>query len=224
MTQAVAPSALALRGLYAILDLDTLEARGLHATDAANAILEARPCALQLRAKHASARDSLALLDALLPLCRAAGVPLFMNDRPDVALLAGVDGVHLGQDDLPLADLRRLFELTDRRLWVGVSTHDLEQLRRALALGPDYVAFGPVFATRSKQNPDSVVGLERLEAMHALSREAQIPLVGIGGITAERAADVACRAEAGAVIAELFAGGQAEITARAAKLQRLLSA
>lgn len=213
-----------LRGLYAIVDLDTLEARGLEPLATARALLAARPCALQLRAKRATPRDSLALLDSLLPMCRAAQVPLFMNDRPDVALLAGIDGVHLGQDDLPLAELRRLLELTGRRLWVGISTHDVDQLRAVIAERPDYVAFGPLFDTRSKENPDPVVGLERLEAMHALCRAAGVPLVGIGGITIERAPGVACRAEAGAVIGELFTGGEADITARALELQRLLSA
>ncbi|MGE3670214.1 MAG: thiamine phosphate synthase [Polyangiaceae bacterium] len=215
-------ASLQLRGLYAILDLDTLEAREITPISAAQALLAAAPCALQLRAKHASARDSLALLEALLPLCRAAGVPLFMNDRPDLALLAGVDGIHLGQDDLSLSELGRLFELTGKRLWVGISTHDGSQLGAVLEERPDYVAFGPLFPTRSKENPDPVVGLERLETMHAQCLEAGIPLVGIGGINLERASQVACRAESGAVIGELFAAGQSGITARAKELHRLL--
>ena len=100
---------------------------------------------LAVEEEHAD--DMSTLLEALVPLCRGAGVPLFMNDRPDLALLADVDGVHLGQDDLPLSELRRLCELTGKRLWVGISTHDAEQLELVLAQRPDYVAFGPVGAT-----------------------------------------------------------------------------
>ncbi|MEZ4227726.1 MAG: thiamine phosphate synthase [Polyangiaceae bacterium] len=222
MTETAAP--LVLRGLYAILDLDALGGAGLEPVPCARALLEARPCALQLRAKQAHAREALALLEALLPLCRAAEVPLFMNDRPDLALLAGVDGVHLGQDDLPLAEFRRLLQSTGKRLWVGISTHDVAQLREVLDQRPDYVAFGPVFPTRSKQNPDAVVGLDQLAEVHALTSAAGIPLVGIGGITRERAFDVSCRAESGAVIGDLLAGGGGEIAARASELQRLLSA
>ncbi|MCA9640914.1 MAG: thiamine phosphate synthase [Polyangiaceae bacterium] len=222
MTDRAPEGSLKLRGLYAILDVDTLQARDIGVIDAAQALLAARPCALQLRAKHASARDSLALLEALVPLCRGAGVPLFMNDRPDLALLADVDGVHLGQDDLPLSELRRLCELTGKRLWVGISTHDAEQLELVLAQRPDYVAFGPLFPTQSKQNPDPVVGLPRLEAMHAKCLAAGVPLVGIGGIDLERAADLACRAEAGAVIGQLFAAGLGGVTERARDLHQRL--
>jgi thiamine-phosphate pyrophosphorylase len=167
-----------MRGLYPIVDLDTLATRRLGALELAEAVLTARPHLLQLRAKHASPRDVLALLERLKPLCAKTGTLLFANDRPDLAILAGADGVHVGQDDLPLEAVRRL----PGALKVGVSTHNVEQLAQALELEPDYVAFGPIFATRSKERPDPVLGLEALRDAATLAARAQVPLVAIGGL------------------------------------------
>jgi thiamine-phosphate pyrophosphorylase len=159
-------------------------------------------------------------LRELVPRCRAAGCLLFANDRPDLALLAGTDGVHVGQDDVPLAEVRRLAP----RLQIGVSTHTLAELKAALAERPDYVAFGPVFATPSKLNPEPVVGIEGLEQAHALAQNAGIPLVAIGGIDLERAPDVARHAEAAAIIGALVPreGELATVTERALGLSRAL--
>src|SRR5882757_422247 len=123
-----------MRGLYPIVDLDTLSRRNVAPLALAEAVLTARPPLLQLRAKHQAPRVVLDLLTQLKPLCARAGTLLFVNDRPDLALLAKVDGVHVGQDDLPLEALRRL----PGKLRVGVSTHDEQQLASALALRPDY--------------------------------------------------------------------------------------
>jgi len=207
-------------GLYPIVDLDALEARGIPALPFADAVLEARPPLLQLRAKGQAPRRTLELLRELVPRCRAAGALLFANDRPDLAELGGADGVHVGQGDLPLAAVRRHFP----RLRVGVSTHDADQLARALAERPDYVAFGPVFATRSKARPEPVVGLDGLERAGALARQANCPLVAIGGIDLARARAVAAHATCAAVIAELFAAGDAPaaIAAHARRLHRAL--
>ena len=155
-----------MTGLYPIVDLDALARAGLSPLAFAERVLLARPSLLQLRAKHASARDTLALLDALKPLCQRAGTLLFANDRADLALLAGADGVHVGQDDLPLAAVRRFAP----SLKVGVSTHDFAQLERALLERPDYVAFGPVFETQSKLRPDTVVGLSGLSGAATRAR------------------------------------------------------
>lgn len=193
---------LAARGLYALVDTDALAARGIDPTAFAAAVLQARPAALQLRAKGLGARDALALLRSIAPLARSAGVPFFANDRPDLALLAGCDGVHVGQDDVPLGDVRAFAP----SLRVGVSTHDLAQLARALDDAPDYVAFGPVFATSSKARPDPVVGLDGLAAARALvaARAPLTPLVAIGGIDLDRAPSVRDRGAIGAVIGALF--------------------
>lgn len=208
-----------MRGLYAILDLEILEQATLDPVDFARAVLAASPAALQLRAKVAPPRDVLALLRRLLPLCRQAKVPLFANDRPDLARLADCDGVHVGQDDLALADVRRF----DPKLKVGVSTHNEAQLRDALESGPDYVAFGPVFPTTSKRQPDPTVGLETLRRLAPLAKQAERPLVAIGGITAERAGEVGKVAPAAAVISALVSPDFDGVTDNARALHAALT-
>jgi thiamine-phosphate pyrophosphorylase len=211
-----------MRGLYAIADVTTLSARGVDVLAFARAVVAVRPAAFQLRAKDLSAREVLSLLRALGPVCRNAGVPLVANDRVDVAALAGCDCVHIGQDDLPFEIVHHLAP----RLRVGVSTHSLEQLQRALAHRPAYVAYGPVYPTASKAKPDPVVGLAGLRAAHSAAKLAGVPLVAIGGITLDRGRDVAECADSGAVIAALLPGDAkpeaAEITARARRLHAAL--
>lgn len=203
-----------LRGFYPIVDLEVLAQRGLEPVDFAARVLSVRPPLLQLRAKSTSARDTLALLRALLPLARQAGSLLFANDRPDLALLAGADGVHVGQRDLPVADVRRL----SPDLRVGVSTHAPDELEAALAARPDYVAYGPVFPTTSKANPEPTVGLAGLAWAAERTRAVGIPLVGIGGIDLARAREVATTASLVAVIGALVPERDAdEVAARAAK-------
>lgn len=194
-----------MRGLYPIVDVDSLRELGAQpplwapVMEFAERVLLARPPLLQLRAKHESTRDTLELLRALRPLCSKFGARLIANDRPDLAVLAGCDGVHIGQEDLPLP----LVRLLAPGLLVGVSTHTLEQLAAALAEKPDYVAFGPVFGTASKERADPSVGLALLAQAHAAARSAAIPLVAIGGINLERARQVAEHSELAAVIAAL---------------------
>jgi thiamine-phosphate pyrophosphorylase len=206
-----------MNGLYAIVDTTLLTARDTDPIDYAAALLAARPTALQLRAKGFSAREMLGLLRVLGPMCRKAGATLVANDRADLAALAGCECVHLGQDDHP-------FELVHRiapQLGVGISTHDFDQLARALASGPRYVAFGPVFETVNKVNAEPVVGMERLREATRLARRAGIPLVAIGGITLARAAEVAACSDACAVIGDLYLPGAtlADVTERALQFQ-----
>jgi len=165
----------------------------------ASLVLAARPPLLQLRAKHAGARDTLALLHALRPLCTAAGTRLIANDRPDLAILAECDGVHVGQDDLPVAVVREL----GPKLLIGISTHDPAQLAAALDERPDYIAYGPVYGTASKERPDPTVGLDGLARAHAMTSARGTPLVAIGGITLARAKELSAHCELGAVIAAL---------------------
>jgi thiamine-phosphate pyrophosphorylase len=216
-----------MRGLYAIVDIDALGARHLDPIAFACAVLSVRPAALQVRAKDLSTREFLALLRRMAPLCRGAGVPLVVNDRVDLAVLAGCDVVHVGQEDLPAALVQRIAP----GLRVGVSTHTLEQLDRALALRPSYVAFGPVYPTTSKVNPDAVVGLAGLRAASAHAAAARVPLVAIGGLTLERASEIAPLASAGAVIAALLpfahereGAALSEVTVLARQLHSALSA
>lgn len=208
-----------MKGLYAIVDTGFLARRGTDPIAFARAVLEARPAALQLRAKDVPARAILALLRSLGPLCRQHGVPLVTNDRADLAALAGCEVVHIGQEDLPFDLVHRIAP----QLAVGISTHDPAQLERALAVKPRYVAYGPVFATGTKVNPDPVVGPEGLRAATAKARAAGIPLVAIGGITLERAETIVDDADMFAVIADLHPEGAslAEVTERAKEFQRL---
>jgi thiamine-phosphate pyrophosphorylase len=189
-----------MRGLYAIADAGTLAARRIDPISFAEAVLRAGPAALQLRAKEEPARETLALLRELAPMCHRAGVLLVANDRPDLAVLAGCDMVHVGQDDMPIDRVRRIAP----GLRVGVSTHTLAELDLALEARADYVAYGPVYPTATKKDPDAVVGLAGLRAAHARALAAGIPLVAIGGITRDRSRELVGSAEAIAVIADLL--------------------
>jgi len=202
-----------MRGLYAIVDTDTLNARGVDPVAFAEAVLEGRPAALQLRDKQGTAKTTLSLLRSIAFLARRAGVPFFANDRADLALVAGCDGVHVGQEDLPVTAVRLLAARAPAGLReglppfrIGVSTHDRPQLLAALTDGPDYVAIGPVFATRSKTDPSPVVGLAELRARVAIVREQApgLPVVAIGGITRRTAAEVGAVCDAVAVIGALI--------------------
>jgi thiamine-phosphate pyrophosphorylase len=150
-------------------------------------------------------RDDPELADLLIRA--GAGV----NDRLDVALAVGADAVHLGQDDLPLADARRVAQ---GRLLIGVSTHDEAQVRAAVAGGADYLGFGPVYATGTKENPDPVQGTAGLA--RAVAAAGGVPIVAIGGITVERAAEVAAAgATAACAIAAVNGAKDPEAAGRA---------
>lgn len=154
---------------------------------------------IQLRDKEASARELLDAARACLPLTRAAGARLIINDRVDVALVSDADGVHLGQDDLSVAEAR---EILGAEKIIGVSTHTPEQFMNALTTSADYIAIGPVYATTTKENPSPVVGLDLLRQAMGL---ADRPLVAIGGINHARAPEViAAGANSVAVIAALY--------------------
>jgi thiamine-phosphate pyrophosphorylase len=169
-------------GLYAIVDPE--HTGGRDPVEVARAVLRGGCALLQLRAKGLHDRELLELARAVRQECAAAGVPFIVNDRADVALLAGADGVHLGQDDLPVADARRLLG-PDALL--GLSTHDTDQATEAFRLPVDLIAYGPVFVTRTKERPDPVVGLA---ALTEVARSSPVPVVAIGGITEATAAEV----------------------------------
>lgn len=182
-----------------MLDLPTSRPGGARALY--EPLWEAGVRILQLRMKHQSAQQQLALLDELHAR-RPADCLLVVNDRLDLALVGDVDGVHLGQDDLPLAAaLRVLSQQRKTHCLVGISTHTPAQVLAAVAGGADYLGFGPVFPTRSKQNPDEVVGLTGLAHAVKLS---PLPVVAIGGISLANVSAVAqTGAHAAAVISAL---------------------
>jgi thiamine-phosphate pyrophosphorylase len=154
---------------------------------------------IQLRDKDAIGRELLDQTMACLRLTRSAGATLIINDRVDVALTAGADGVHLGQDDLSVAEAR---EILGEDKIIGVSTHSIDQFRAALKTSADYIAVGPVYPSMTKENPDPVVGLELVREARKLTDR---PLVAIGGINHERAPEViVAGADSVAVISALY--------------------
>jgi thiamine-phosphate pyrophosphorylase len=181
--------------LYVIVDpLDT----GRDPLMLARAVLAGGARLLQLRMKATTTHELLATAEAVRDLSAAAGATFIVNDRADIARACGADGVHLGQEDLPVAAARTVL---GPRALIGFSTHSETQLADARAAGADYLAFGPIFATSSKRAPNPVLGCERLRTARDLTTT---PLVAIGGITAATApAVLAAGADAVAVIAAI---------------------
>jgi thiamine-phosphate pyrophosphorylase len=190
-----------LARLYPIIDAGCLrDCPDLTAalTAFARALIAGGATLVQYRNKHGSAREMLSQARELRRAC-SRDVKLIMNDRADLCLAAGFDGVHVGQDDLSAEAARAI---VGDQGWVGVSTHNVEQLREADARPVDYIAIGPVFATATKANPDPVIGLEGVRAARRLTRK---PLVAIGGITrANCRAVVEAGADSVAVISDLL--------------------
>lgn len=132
---------------------------------------------IQLREKHASPRDFYEAASEAINIARPHGVKIIINDRVDIAFVLKADGVHLGQDDLPPDKARKIL---GHDAIIGFSTHSVEQAHAASQLPIDYVAFGPVFPTKTKDDPDEIVGLDGLRNARKIVRD--IPLIAIGGI------------------------------------------
>lgn len=195
---------LTIRGVYAILDLPY--PHPLAPSEVARALIEGGAQVVQLRAKTVGAAERRRWAEAVAEPCAATGIPLIINDDLELAAsgITGIAGVHLGQGDLdrlgadPTIRRERLVErLRERGLALGVSTHNFAQLRAASTLDPDYVGFGPVFATTSKVDPDPVVGLDGLARACG---ESAVAVVAIGGVDSSRAGELA-RAGASAIAA-----------------------
>ena len=211
--------------LYAIIDAGLLKTSEL---SFAEMMAESGVELLQYRNKRASSRQLFEVSQSISVKLSAAALKragemrsgahsaappgklrFIVNDRADIALLVDAGGVHVGQEDLRVEEARGI---VGANRWVGVSTHSLEQLDAADKTSADYVAFGPIFPTKSKENPDPVVGLDLLREARRHTRK---PLVAIGGITLERAADVyRAGADSLAVMRELIVCDDPALRAR----------
>jgi thiamine-phosphate pyrophosphorylase len=189
---------LELPRLYPILDAEALARAGVPLFAAAHALYDAGARWVQYRDKQATDAEVVERMRALRAVFPAGDAVLLLNDRVHLCDASAADGVHIGQDDEAPNEARRTLR---RGQLLGISTHNVEQLRAALKTGAaDYLAIGPVFATASKENPDPVVGIEGVKAARALTR---LPLVAIGGITRENGREVI---EAGADAVAVISG------------------
>jgi thiamine-phosphate pyrophosphorylase len=178
---------------YAIVDT----VGGHDPVDLARILLGAGARIMQLRLKNTASRDFLAAAREIVALCHQHRALLIVNDRVDIAKLAGADGVHVGQDDLPIADARALI---GPAAIIGVSTHSVEQARIAQAGGADYIGFGAIYSGGLK-NVEHAQGLDRLRAVRAT---VTLPIVAIGGITQSTMPQVlAAGADAAAIITDV---------------------
>jgi thiamine-phosphate pyrophosphorylase len=193
--------------LYVICDADVCGQAGWTLVDFATACLDGGATFLQIRAKQAASGRFLEWSSAIVERARRFDALVVVNDRADVARVAGAGGVHVGQEDLAPALVRAV---CGDQMVVGLSTHTMPQLASALAEAVDYVAVGPVFGTKTKATGYDAVGLAHVtSAVVRASRGARrLPVVAIGGITLDRAADVILAGAASvAVISDLLATG-----------------
>lgn len=192
--------------LYAILDQQFIRAP---AEKCAKELAAAGVELIQYRAKELSPRAYFATCSRLAEALATARARLIINDRPDIAAMVGAGGVHVGQDDLAPDDARKI---CGSGRWVGVSTHNIEQVRAAASAPVDYIALGPIFPTASKKQPDPVVGTSLIREARKLTQK---PIVAIGGITLERAPEVfAAGANSIAVIRDLLEAPDPAVRAR----------
>ena len=204
-------SSLVLPPLYAILDPEQTQGRA--AEDTLRQLLAGGAAIVQLRVKTMAPRNFLELARFARAETQTYGCKLIINDRVDVALACDADGVHLGQDDLPLAAGRKL---VGQKI-VGVSTHDIEQARDAERKGADYIGFGPMFGTTTKNTGYAARGVEMLGKIRAAVK---LPIVAIGGINEQNVTQVwQAGADSAAIISDIL--GAADVVA---KTQRILAA
>jgi thiamine-phosphate diphosphorylase len=188
------------RGVYLIADTGAL--RGSVLVAAVLAALEAGVGAVQYRHKGALTHAAVTQARMLKALCVRHGVPFLVNDRADLAALAEADGVHVGQDDLPVADVRRVL---GPDAWVGVSCHSVAEAETALRDGADHLGFGNVFGTRTKADAGPARGIE---ALAEVCRAVPLPVFAIGGVTAGNLADVRAAGAAGAAVISAVLGAE----------------
>jgi thiamine-phosphate pyrophosphorylase len=187
--------------LYAILSAELLPSSDSnHIAEFAVTLAKSGVGIIQYRDKHASARTLFEVSSRISRALAGLNVLFIVNDRPDIARLSGADGVHVGQDDLPVEEARAICQevisqsgragaekFVTPQFWIGVSTHTLEQVREAAATSADYIAIGPIFATTTKQRHEAIVGTDFIRHARQLTTK---PLVAIGGITVSSAEEI----------------------------------
>lgn len=205
-----------LRERLRLIVVTDADCGGRDLVDVVRAALRGGAPAVQLRMKDAPARDMVEMAHVLLGETRPAGALLFVNDRVDVAVVAGADGAHVGQDDLPVAAARRV---SPPGFLLGVSAESVELAMQAEAEGADYVGVGPVYATGSKDDAGEPIGTGRIAEVAAAVR---IPVVGIGGIGIGNARSVVESGAAGvAVISAVMRADDPEAAVR--ELSRIIT-
>jgi|CZKC01.1.fsa_nt_gi thiamine-phosphate pyrophosphorylase len=181
--------------LYAIMSAELLSSPfAKYLEDYAELLAKAGVGIIQYRNKNATARTLFEVSSRISHVLTGNSVRFIVNDRPDIARLAGADGVHVGQEDLPVDEARTICResisqrgISAKEFWVGVSTHTLEQVREAAATSADYIAVGPIFHTTTKQRREAIVGADFIRQARQLTSK---PLVAIGGITVASAEEV----------------------------------
>jgi len=199
--------------LYVITDPSL--SRGRSHADVARAALEGGADAIQIRDKSSPAYNLSCVVAEIQPIARKFGAPLLVNDRVDVALAMGADGAHVGQEDLPAREARRLLP---RPRLLGVSVSTREEAKRAQKEGADYLGVGPVFATATKPDAGEPLGLDRLAE---IAGAATIPVVAIGGITIDNVTRVFEAGASGAAVVSAVVSAE-DVTAAARALKRLI--
>jgi len=187
--------------LSVVYPITDCELSGLSHFDQVCSFIDAGCRLVQIRGKKESSDSLFEAVAKSLKAAEGTGTKVVVNDRVDIAIAAGAHGVHLGQDDLPPKQARKLL---GEKAIIGYSTHSVDQARVAANLPVDYIAIGPIFGTRTKENPDPVVGLTGLE--HVRKAISGFPLVAIGGINISNIAEViAAGADSAAIIGDLYA-------------------
>lgn len=196
--------------LYLVTDADL--SRGRSELDVVAAAIHGGATMVQYRAKTASTKQMIATALELVELCREQNIPFIVNDRVDVALAVGADGVHVGQNDMPAALARKL--IGPGKI-LGVSVENVAQAQQALADGADYLGASPIFATPSKPDAPAPIGVDGLEL---LTHNCPLPIVAIGGINASNAAMMIRAGAAGvAVISAIVSADNVESAAQSLK-------
>ncbi|MEZ2656968.1 thiamine phosphate synthase [Aneurinibacillus aneurinilyticus] len=201
--------------VYLVIGIE--EVNGRSALETVRLAIDGGATAVQLREKHAPLRHVLETGKKMRELCRKHGVPFIVNDRVDVAILLDADGVHVGQDDLPASEVRKLAK---ERMFVGVSASSVEEARWALAQGADYLGVGAIYATGSKSDAGDPVTPALIGEIRTFS---DIPIVGIGGITVDNCSEVIKQGADGVAVISAIVG-QPNPKQAAARLHEVITA